>query len=406
MFSLNTIKFISKIKKIDMLVLLKYLKIVPFDSDKSVRFNCFFHKSKSGISCNINEENKCWCWSCEKAFDTIDIYIKARHLNFKLDFKKACLELNKFYNSDVYINLKKTQDDINLQNDTNKKTVKKISYSLQFQKLNNNELIEQKKRFIKDYSFIFNLITNFYHNELLKNRTMLNYLFQIRRLNLETIKQFKIGFSDNNNNKLLKYFSKYKDALLKLDLIRYNKTNNFYFDTMCDCLVIPVLHNGNTIHFYKNNFKTITIYNPKYKALKSLTRDIFYLPYGFSFALNEIKKKQEVIIHEGFYDTINAHQHGIKNAISLITIKSYLSQPVINFFKKYDIKVLIGLDNDESGRKNAVRIQEQLNNENIDNEIKNIYEDNCKDADDILKKHGLGLYKKTYLNTGFREFDY
>jgi len=372
---------IVETKNIDILVLLKYLKLVPPDSNKLIRFKCLFHKdSKSGFSCKINQNNKCFCWGCNKAFDVIDVYTKTKNISFNT----ALIELNKIRNSNEFQKIKQIPT-------TKIKTIKLInpfSSSISTPDLN----------LLKNYIFIFDKITNFYHNELLKNKTMLNYLFKIRKLNLETIKQFKIGFSDDKN-KLLKHFLNDKSFLLKLNLINYNEKNKFYYDTFRDCLIIPVLQNGHTKHIYGNNFKTITNFNPKYKALKkSLDINYLELPYGFSFSKNEIIKKKKVILHEGFFDTINAHQHGIKNVVSVIIIKNSLSQRFISFLKEYNIKVIIALDNDDSGRANEIRLQEQLNNENIKNEIKHIKQKELKDADDILKeKYGPEIYIKTYL---------
>lgn len=113
-----------------------------------------------------------------------------------------------------------------------------------------------------------------------------------------------------------------------------------------------------------------------------------------------------MILHEGFYDVISCHQHGIINAVSMITITQYLSETVIRLLKKYQIKVLISLDNDEAGEKNALRIKKQLEENKIINEIKKINNNkinkinkkylNCKDADDLLRKHTLKAYQTIY----------
>jgi DNA primase len=380
---------ISLAKKVDMLVLLKYLKIIPLDADISYRFPCLFHESQSGLSASVNKKNRVYCWSCEKPFDTIDIYQKKCFVSFY----EAVKELGLFYNNDEYLEIK--NQPINPQIDTRTKQLLKHSQPII---TDNQEIIQQKQNILQKYSPLLNQITNFYHQQLLNNQGMLNYLLETRKLSLAIIKKFKLGYSDANNNQLLNVFPKDKDLLLELDLIRYNNKYNFHYDTLENCLVIPVLHQDQTMHFYKNNFGSVTTFNPKYKALKNFSNTpIFYYPFGFSFAKDEIKKTHEVIIHEGFYDVINTHQHNIKNTIGLITIKSYLSTPIIDFFKQNNIKVIIGLDNDEAGCNNSQRLKMQLDNENISNEIKTIPQKDCKDADDILKKYNVALYKQIYL---------
>ncbi|RAM55448.1 hypothetical protein DH96_02540 [Candidatus Phytoplasma oryzae] len=55
---------IEDVKKIEMLVLLKHLKLVPLNASQDIRFNYYlFHESKSGLSAKINHKNKVWCWS-------------------------------------------------------------------------------------------------------------------------------------------------------------------------------------------------------------------------------------------------------------------------------------------------------------------------------------------------------
>ncbi|WP_193310885.1 toprim domain-containing protein ['Cynodon dactylon' phytoplasma] len=96
---------------------------------------------------------------------------------------------------------------------------------------------------------------------------------------------------------------------------------------------------------------------------------------------------------------MSCHQNGIKNAVGIITITSYLSETVLRFLKKHEIKVYIAFDKDEAGIKNALRIKKQLDAQKIMNEIKKIPKkySNCKDADDILRKYDVETYKRIYL---------
>ncbi|MDV3196178.1 MAG: toprim domain-containing protein, partial [Candidatus Phytoplasma stylosanthis] len=105
----------------------------------------------------------------------------------------------------------------------------------------------------------------------------------------------------------------------------------------------------------------------------------------------------KMVVHEGFYDVINCHQHGIKNAVGIITVTNYFSDWMIKFLIENQIKVVLGLDNDETGKKNSFRLKQQLDNNHIRNEIKQIVLSDCKDADDILKKYGSDCYIRTYL---------
>lgn len=376
-------------RKIDILVLLKFLKIITLNSNHLYHFSCLFHASKSGLSCNINQNNKVWCWGCEKAYDNIDIYKK----KYAVSFDKAVFDLNLFYHSPTYLTIAHQPINPALKGHSTSGISKTSTI------VDDQTIIHQKKQILKKYSPLLNQITNYYHQQLLNNAAMLKYLQATRKLSLPIIKQFKIGYSNKQNNQLVKHFHQYQDLLIELDLIRYQNQYQFYYDTAQDCLILPVLHHQNTMHLYLNNFQHLNRFKPKYKALKNFTQTpIFYYPFGFSFAQKAIIKRQTVIIHEGFYDVINTHQHQFTNVIGLITIKSNLSLPLINFFKQHQIKVIIALDNDASGRLNAKRLQTQLNNEKILNEIKTIPLADSKDADDVLKIHGRQGYQQIFLS--------
>ncbi|MDO8005603.1 toprim domain-containing protein, partial [Candidatus Phytoplasma australasiaticum] len=103
--------------------------------------------------------------------------------------------------------------------------------------------------------------------------------------------------------------------------------------------------------------------------------------------------------HEGFFDVLQSYQNQIKNVIGLITVSNNFSPFILDFFKKYQIKVILGLDNDETGLKTAHRLSQQLKRLNIENYIKTIPNHDCKDADELLRKYGLKTYQKIYLES-------
>ncbi|MDV3196172.1 MAG: hypothetical protein Q8885_01415, partial [Candidatus Phytoplasma stylosanthis] len=309
-------------KNVNLLALLKYFKVVPFETTVNTRLNCLFHESKSGISAEINYHNKLWCWSCGKAYSVIDIYQKIT----KYSFQKSILQLTKLLTNEDFkknIILSSSTKEV-IKNKTKRNHIKKNStFSVSFEE------------FKTKYSPFLEKIKIFYHQQLLKNKFALNYLCQERKIKLSTIKKFQLGLALNNNQQLFcllkNKMCEILNTALKLDLIKHSK--NFYFDSLVDCLVIPVLNEGKVTHFFKHNYHLpITQYQPKYKALKKIIDiPIFYFPFGFSFAKETILKTKKMVVHEGFYDVINCHQHGIKNAVGIITVTNYFSDWMIKF---------------------------------------------------------------------------
>ncbi|WBL31300.1 toprim domain-containing protein [Candidatus Phytoplasma sacchari] len=378
---------IENVKKIKMLALLKHLKLVSWNSPEDVRFNCLFHQSKSGLSAEINYQNKVWCWSCGTTFDVIDVYQRHTCKSLPASIKK----LEEFMNSSEY-QLLINQDSFLEEKIKNKqqKINKKINYDEK-----SNLII--KKKIVDKVSFQFNQIKRIYHQELLNHLEGLIYLKSERKLTMKTIKDFELGVANKNNQFLVKYLNQNQldeNKFVELGLIKQNK--KFIYDALVDCLVIPINYKEHTMHFFSHNYHNpIDRFNPKYQALKNFSHtNIFYWPYGFTKAYENILKEKQMILHEGFFDVMSCHQNGIKNAVGIITITSYLSETVLRFLKKHEIKILIAFDNDKAGEKNALRIKKQLEEKKIINEIKKINKKylNNKNADDILSKYNVKTY--------------
>ncbi|MDO8031771.1 toprim domain-containing protein [Candidatus Phytoplasma australasiaticum] len=375
----------QQIEKISMLVLLKYLKLIPLQATIPVRFKCPFHESKSGVSADINRNNKVWCWSCGKAFDVINIYQKITGKNFT----QSVTDLTNFYQSAEYQKIK-TSESFKLSNNQNKA----------FNNLDNgiNHLNLKPSAILS----IWHEISHFYQKQLWANPAALNYLLTQRQLDLFLIKQFQIGFANKNNQSLLNYLQEQKADLtpyFAVDLLRKNP--QFSYDGCLNCWLIPVFNeNEEIIHFYRHHYPAELPYRPKYQALRNLTNQtIFSIPYGFHYAKKAILDTKTAILHEGFFDVLQSYKNQINNVIGLITVSNNFSSFILDFFQKNQIKVILGLDHDETGLKTAQRLSQQLKRLNIENYIKTIPYADCKDADELLRKYGFETYQKVYLKS-------
>ncbi len=85
----------------------------------------------------------------------------------------------------------------------------------------------------------------------------------------------------------------------------------------------------------------------------------------------------------------------------LICVAQLLSQAQMDILKKEKIKVIIALDNDETGRKRNAALGEQLKEQQIPYEIRRIlppYDKTCKDVDDLIRQYGKEAYQKCFLD--------
>ena len=151
------------------------------------------------------------------------------------------------------------------------------------------------------------------------------------------------------------------------------------------------------------------VYNEKYRAevyneKSKKTEKCFQHPKGATlimYKLNDIMFEDECIITEGFEDALAFEEAGFKNAISVpngapqpgnegkdLALK-YIdnSYPYLKHIKKFYLAV----DNDEPGR----RLKEELARRLGKSKCYVIqYPEDCKDANEILQKHGASGIQK------------
>ncbi|MDO8054711.1 toprim domain-containing protein [Candidatus Phytoplasma australasiaticum] len=396
-----------------MIVLLKKLKILPQNFNINYRFPCPLHQGQNPTCCHFTSTNKIHCWKCGKDYDIVDVYLAIRQIK---SFHEAIQRIERFMNSREFKTLIHQEKAIT-KNTTNPFAQPhqpiKPKQPIDEQKINN-----KKQQLFKEISPLFNQIRDYYHYLLTANRNNesqpgLTYLTQKRKLTLETIKEFKLGYAPLSEKPLsfrfLNYCQKQKinlDQLLEYGLIK-GKTSRqgkqYVHDTFHGSIIIPI-ENGyqQTFHFYQNHFREVSYFQPKYQALTNFSQTpTFHFSYRFFAALPYIKKTKILIIHEGFFDVISCWQNNIKNVVGLICVAQLLSQSQLEIIKKENIKVIIALDNDETGQKRSEVFGEQLTSQQIPYEIRRIlppYDRTCKDVDDLLRQYGKAVYQKCFLD--------
>ncbi|MDV3182296.1 MAG: toprim domain-containing protein [Candidatus Phytoplasma australasiaticum] len=398
---------ISDLKfKFPMLVLLKKLNLLPPHFPKHYRFPCPIHQGKNPTCCHINEKNCLHCWKCGRDFDTIQVYQIIRGVNFRTAIKRMANFMQK---PEFQTLIQKEEEKIG-----EKTSSSFFSYSISPKKepIDETTIKQRKKKLFKEIGSLFNQISHYYHQALKNNNIGMAYLTKKRGLSLQTIQEFKLGYAPPTDNSLSFEFKNYaqnkKWDLSKLVEYGFIKTRisktgkKFYHDAFQGSIIIPIENGyGKTFHFYQNHFQNNSYFRPKYQALTNFSQTpTFHFSYRFFEALPFIKQKKTMIIHEGFFDVISAWQIGVKNAVGLICVAQLLSQAQIAILQKEQIKVIIALDNDETGRQRSQKLGEQLQSKAITFEIRPIlapYVQNCKDADDLIRKGGLTAYQKSFL---------
>ena len=195
------------------------------------------------------------------------------------------------------------------------------------------------------------LACKYYQVCLAKNKAVCEYVFYGRKLNRNTIVEFRIGYAPNTKNSLVEFLKKrgYSvDEAKEAGLI-----NRFNGDLFKGRMMIPFL-DANTGEVIGFTGRIIEKGEPKYlntpeTRLFNKGRFIF----GLSQAKEAIRKNNFVVIVEGNMDVISSHQAGVKEAVA--TSGTAMTENHLKILSRFTTDIRLAYDRDEAGIKAAER---------------------------------------------------
>ncbi len=253
-------------------------------------------------------------------------------------------------------------------------------------KVENKPKVEDKN--IKYYK-MFDITNKYYQNNIRSSygKKALKYLND-RKLDDETIKEFEIGLSMNDNNVSKMLVNKGYDINELVDIGLCGKNKNFTYDIFRNRIMFP-LHDldGNVVGFSGR------IYNgeddSKYvNSKESLIFKKGMLLYNYHRAMKYAREKHQIIIVEGFMDVIRLYTVGIKNVVA--TMGTAITKEHADLIRKLSKNVVLCFDGDKAGEKATISAIEAL--ERIDIEPKIIRLEDNLDPDDYIIKKGVEAY--------------
>lgn len=222
----------------------------------------------------------------------------------------------------------------------------------------------------------------------------LNYLINIRGFSKEIINKYEIGFALNGWDALLLYLSREKqypqELIIASGLFVPRENSNGYYDRFRNRVIVPILSENN--HVIGFGGRTITNEEPKYlNSPETLIFNKGSILYGLNFAKDEIKKSGYVILTEGYFDVISAHQYGLLNTVA--TLGTALTPYQARLLGKYteSKKVCLCMDSDNAGKKAVESIFRLINSadNNILLDVVAVSDLGAKDLDEALKSNDL-----------------
>ena len=232
------------------------------------------------------------------------------------------------------------------------------------------------------------LLRKFYHHLLVNTKEgqdALEYLLK-RGFTEEMIEKFQIGYSLDSWDFVSKFLNKRGFSLEYMEqagLIIFREKDGSHFDRFRNRVMFPIMdHQGNTIAF---SGRALGDDEPKY--LNSPETPIFNKSktlYNFHQARPHIRKKEQVVIFEGFADCISAVGAGVENAVA--TMGTALTDQHVQLLKRNTDHIIICYDSDSAGLNAANRAVNMVQENGFS--VKVALMPDKMDPDDYIKEYG------------------
>ena len=224
----------------------------------------------------------------------------------------------------------------------------------------------------------------------------LKYLNE-RNMNKELIQQFNIGLSTGNKlyEMLVKKYS--ESDLLNLGLVKEGKDN--LYDTFQNRIIFPIIdENNNVIAFSGRKYLSEDLKDdslPKYSNSKeSIIFKKSNVFYNINNALSNIRTSHQIIITEGFMDTIRMVSIGYKNVVALMG--TAFTKEHLDKILKWKCDVVLNLDQDSAGVENTIKIGNILQENGIEPTV--VVFDDYKDSDEFISNKGKESFDAVFNN--------
>ena len=312
---------------------------------------CPFHDDKNPSMHVSQDKGLFHCFSCGEGGDIFGFLMKYNNISFK----EALEELAKKANVKITKSI-----------NTGKSSKKKLLYKIN------------------------SLALSYFHNNLIKEKSSenaRNYL-KTRGIDSKIAKEFKLGFANDSWDGLLKFLSSKKipaDLALELGLIINRSDRSGHYDRFRNRIIFPIINiSGEVIGFggrvISEEDKPKYMNSPESAIYKK--RDSFY---GLYNSKDEIRKKDQAILVEGYMDLISLYKSGLKNVVA--TLGTSFTKDHAVLLKKYSDNVVILYDGDGSGLSSSLRAGEIFLEQGLMPKIVSLPEEN--DPDSYIEKFGL-----------------
>ncbi len=217
-------------------------------------------------------------------------------------------------------------------------------------------ITEENSKINKDREIFFKILevsTIWFQQNLEEHEGSKKYLKK-RLISDNTIKIFRIGYSYNSKTTLFNFLKSknFKDEdIIKSNIVKIgnnNKIRDFFYKR----LIFPISNEQNKIIGFGG--RVLDNSNPKYiNSPESIFFKKRNILYNLNMAKETIRKKNNLLICEGYMDVISLYENKIKTAVAPLGTALTETQLLLSW--KYVDKPTIMFDGDNSGLRAAYK---------------------------------------------------
>ena len=250
------------------------------------------------------------------------------------------------------------------------------------------ELKRKKDAILK----ILNDCAHFYLNNLNSGKADEHVAYILKReIPSPIVRRFGLGASLNFYDLPKFLLAKGYDRHDMIDSGAINEVDGKLLDAQGGRLIYPIINAMDEVVAFGDRVLQKTNF-AKYKNTKeTLVFNKSKTLYNINL-LKKLKKEQtinEVIIVEGYMDTISLYQAGFKNVVA--SMGTSLTQDQARLLKRYTSNVLISYDGDSAGQNANMRGLDILKSNGLN--VKVVPLTDGLDPDDMIKKKGAAAYR-------------
>lgn len=254
---------------------------------------------------------------------------------------------------------------------------------------------EQEKHNLTESIYIANAAAQKYFTDYMLNndngKIGLAY-FKERGFLQHTIDKFQLGFAPDGGDGFTKHALKngfQLDVLKKAGLT--SPKENSTFDFFRNRVMFPIHNMTGKVVGFGGRIMVKDEKSPKYvNTPESEVYQKSKILYGAYFAKQEIRKKDECLLVEGYTDVISLHQAGIENAVA--SSGTALTPDQIRLVKRITPNITMLYDGDTAGIKAALRGTDLILEEGMN--VRIVILPDQEDPDSYVKKVGVEAFNK------------